>query len=79
MVDPPDIALQFNRFYIVDRLDIRYEYEVTAESQSPSDRKFTFFSKRVKTSFKKLNKENNKKQFINKTGEACRAIYKIEL
>jgi len=54
-------------------LDIRYEYEVTAESQSPSDRKFTFGSKRVKTSFKKLhkiNKVNNKKQIINKTGEA---------
>ena len=37
------IAPEADRFLPRDRLEIRYEYELTAESQKPSDRKFTFF------------------------------------
>lgn len=36
------IAPEADRFLLRDRLEIRYEYELTAELQKPSDRKFTF-------------------------------------
>jgi hypothetical protein len=35
------IAPEADRFLLRDRLEIRYEYELTAELQKPSDRKFT--------------------------------------
>ena len=47
------------------------------EAVYPFDLKFTIRSKRVITfikKFHKVNKVNNKKQFINKTGEVYRAI-----
>ena len=47
------------------------------EAVYPFGLKFTIRSKRVITSIKKfhkVNKENNKKQFINKPGEVYRAI-----
>ena len=49
-VDPPDIAPARTRLFLKDRLDIRYEYKLTAELHLPFDLKFTIlYSKRVKS------------------------------